>query len=106
MRSDGYRRSADPFDSAPYQYPAQRCDSCNRPLSRYNGYTTCGPCRYRIATNIVDDYYELAEEQPDSWRDTEPIYHRDRFKRRLPIPIEAVVAAGDLEPDDMSEEAA
>jgi uncharacterized Zn finger protein (UPF0148 family) len=86
MNSDGYRR-ADDVDPSPYQYPpGVPCDKCGRPLSRYNGYTTCGPCRYRIATDIVDDYYEDEPEKPDSWRDREPIFSLERFKRRKPIP--------------------
>lgn len=97
MRSDGYRREAD-LDPAPNQYPVGvPCASCNRPLSRYNGYTICGPCRYRIATTIVDDYAEDQLDAPDHWSDTEPVYKFDRFPKRRPVQREGV---------EMAEEAA
>lgn len=82
----------DELDEAPRQYPEGRCTACKRPLSMYNQYEVCGPCRVTISTNITHDYAEDAPEKPDHWRDYEPRYELERFKKRKPIPRQIWIA--------------
>lgn len=47
---------------APEQFAVgERCDvaasGCGRPLSRYNPYTVCGPCRMRLGAWLVTDSF-------------------------------------------------
>lgn len=69
-------------EDAPNQYgEADVCNPCGRPLSRYNPYVTCGPCRVRIAQDIVDDFDE------DDALERYPVvsYIWERFAKRQPI---------------------
>lgn len=62
-------------DEAPRQYsPDEKCEHCKRPLSRYNPYTVCGPCRVRVVGRLA-----LGETRPGRGRGWES------FKRRAPV---------------------
>lgn len=53
-----------------------RCVKCGNPLSRYNPYTVCGPCRVRIAEQEAIALQSISEEQSHDW---------ERFERREPV---------------------
>lgn len=78
-----------PVDEAPAQYRVgELCKECRLPLSRYNPYIVCGPCRVRICTNIVDDYEEDDPRGDDGpgydWR-APTSYVWERFPRRVEV---------------------
>jgi len=53
----------------PPQYEVgARCTECMCPLSRYNPYVVCGPCRMKLANMLADD-----DESEYSW---------EKFERR------------------------
>jgi hypothetical protein len=59
--------------NAPPQYGTGRCrielGGCGRPLSTYNPYVVCGPCRVRLASTVDDDSdnAELIEREGQVW---------------------------------------
>jgi hypothetical protein len=78
--SDPTRRRSDLPEEAPNQYSTgDRCIECARPLSRYNPYVVCGPCRMRIAADVVDDYVE------DDAPELQYGYLWERFAKRTPL---------------------
>lgn len=56
-------------DLPPNQYTVgDRCEvdlgGCGRPLSRYNPYVVCGPCRVKLASTAVDVVEDMDAEEP------------------------------------------
>jgi predicted amidophosphoribosyltransferase len=39
----------------PLQYGEGTCTECQRPLSIYNRFVVCGPCRYRLSYTIAQE---------------------------------------------------
>jgi hypothetical protein len=70
-------KSPEPTD-APNQYGPGRCTECQRPLSRYNPYVVCGPCRVRLADNIAREIAvaEYMEDRGFAW---------ELFPKREPV---------------------
>lgn len=67
--------------NAPNQYAVDgRCVECMRPLSRYNPYVVCGPCRVRLASGVADAV-TVAENDDDA----KIIFAWERFPRREPV---------------------
>lgn len=73
-------------EAAPNQYPPGRCRAdlggCGRPLSTYNPYEVCGPCRVRAASN-VDEAASEAEDAEAAAGGT--LFAWERFPRRTPL---------------------
>jgi hypothetical protein len=57
--------------------PGEPCVQCRRPLSRYNPYAVCGPCRVKLmptlSLNAALAAHAAAETGTEEW---------DRFPRR------------------------
>lgn len=90
MRADGYRR-ADDIDPPLDQYAiGQLCAECRTTvLSRYNGYKVCGACRYRLLSDITDDYEGDGLVVGAPARHISRPYLYDRIPKREPIRQEA-----------------
>ena len=64
----------DPVRRPPQYGIDGRCTQCCRPLSRYNPYVVCGPCRVRMAALIPAEI--ASREEPDG------TFVWERFPRR------------------------
>lgn len=68
-------------EDGPLQYTVgQPCAECQYPLSRYNPYVVCGPCRMRLAEAMAgmpeDDYNTHSVTFVFPW---------ERFAKRKPV---------------------
>lgn len=60
----------------PLQYAVgQPCDECGNPLSRYNPYTVCGPCRRKL---VLDTSAEMAQTSHEAYAP---------WERHLRVPV-------------------
>lgn len=68
-----------PHGELPLQYSTgDRCTECALPLSMYNPYQVCGPCRHRISTHTPPELLE--EEAADNAEGRSFLW--ERFPRR------------------------
>lgn len=80
---DGLLHIDDLPGEAPPQYPlGQPCNECGRPLSRYNPYVTCGPCRMRLSCRIAT---EIAEDDAGDSHGDDKSFVWDRFPKRKAV---------------------
>lgn len=46
--------------------PSDRCAECRRPLSRYNPFTVCGPCRIALTPTLPPLSFSPSYEDEDA----------------------------------------